>query len=93
MSGGAGGTFKYDHGEPNILERVRLVADRALANGGTRTDINLALRRELGIEIGEGGCGTYPGIPPCPYCHAHGGGGHGGFCPGPVAGTSSAEPS
>jgi hypothetical protein len=32
-------------------------------------------------RIGRGGGGPDPSIPPCPVCGAHGGGGHGGFCP------------
>jgi len=69
---------------PTVLDRIRVIADAVFAAGGTRTDMNMALRRELGVEMGRGGRGPYPGIPECPYCGAYGGGGHGGFCPGLV---------
>jgi hypothetical protein len=63
-----------------ILEQIRAIADPVIAAGGTPVDVNIALRRTLGIEIGCGGGGNQD-IPPCPYCGAFGGGGHGGFCP------------
>lgn len=47
---------------------------------------------KTGIFIGGGGAGSDPSVPECGYCHAFGGGGHGGFCPngpGTIEGESA----
>lgn len=41
------------------------------------------------VQLGEGGSGSGP-YPRCPYCGAEGGGGHGGYCPGPALGIEPA---
>lgn len=75
----------------SILDKVRRIADPMIAGfEATPAEINLVLRERLDIEIGQGGQGYDESVPLCRYCGATGGGGHGGFCPGP--GPVAAQP-
>jgi hypothetical protein len=47
--------------------------------------MQIALYIDFKLTIGHGGKGRtdmLDAFPPCRYCGAWGGGGHGGFCPG-----------
>ena len=59
---------------------VRAIADPLIEQGATPAQVIQAILDQLDIGIGKGGAGPYD-IPPCPYCGAYGGGGHGGLCP------------
>jgi hypothetical protein len=59
---------------------VRAIADPLIEQGATPEQVRQAILDQLDIGIGAGGAGPYD-IPPCPYCGARGGGGHGGLCP------------
>lgn len=64
-----------------LRERIKAIADPLIEHGADHVYVRQVIHRELGIGIGGGGGGSDPDIPPCPYCGASGGGGHGGFCP------------
>jgi hypothetical protein len=66
----------------NIEKRIREVADPLIIEHAE--EIRMSVLRATGIGIGGGGGGAIEGYPPCPYCGANGGGGHGGLCPGRV---------
>jgi hypothetical protein len=68
-----------------LRDKIREVADEILDRGGDRDDMQIALYTDFGLTIGHGGKGRtdmLDDFPPCRYCGAWGGGGHGGFCPG-----------
>lgn len=56
-----------------------------LCRGWTAAGIEVAEQIRMlarrGVYIGRGGDGHDARVPECPYCHARGGGGHGGLCP------------
>jgi hypothetical protein len=68
----------------SLKDDIRRLADEVLANGGDREDLQIALYSKFEVTIGKGGNGRDDllfDFPPCRYCGAWGGGGHGGFCP------------
>lgn len=65
-----------------LADQVKSVADMHIENGANPQVVRMHVKMMTGVSIGEGGSGTDPSIPPCPYCGAFGGGGHGGSCPG-----------
>lgn len=76
-----------DAGGGNGAGGAQVIVDRvaaAMTRAGVRYPVQVeVLSLALGIRIGAGGRGPNVTIPACPYCGAYGGGGHGGFCPGP----------
>jgi hypothetical protein len=69
---------------PDIATTAALVRPLAKAMSAEGVPVPAQLRvfqRVLGVSIGGGGTGRDETIPECAYCHAKGGGGHGGFCP------------
>lgn len=54
---------------------------RSMCQAGIPVRQQLEALWAFGIGIGNGGAGPDRSVPLCPYCAAHGGGGHGGFCP------------
>ena len=63
------------------ISQVRELCTERIMEGRLPADIRAEVGYRLGIFIGQGGGGPDKSIPPCPVCGAHGGGGHGGFCP------------
>jgi hypothetical protein len=56
---------------------------KAMTAAGIPPAQQIAAFRHTGIVIGHGGQGSTESdtTKTCPYCHATGNGGHGGFCP------------
>jgi hypothetical protein len=64
----------------DVINRVAA----AMTDAGVRYPVQVGvLVVALGIQIGPGGSGYDVTQQACPWCAAYGGGGHGGFCPGP----------
>ena len=69
----------------SLKDDIRRVADEVLDSGGDRDDMQIELYIDFKLTLGQGGRGRedlLDEFPPCKYCGAWGGGGHGGFCPG-----------
>jgi hypothetical protein len=67
--------------ERMLYGTIREIADPLIAAGEPPSVVRDAVLWQLRVGIGTGGGGPDESIPPCKYCGAYGGGGHGGFCP------------
>lgn len=72
--------------DAGLQDRINAAA-KAMTEAGVpyRAQVRV-IGRVFMLSIGGGGGGFNAGIRQCPWCGAYGGGGHGGFCPGPSAG-------